>query len=186
MALVYRYHYPTRTRAELGADACAHLLGFIWAFSLFHDASSAADVLRACVLTTLFCTSAAYHLTPVEGPREHLRRIDHAMIFLVIPIVSYPVAPDSPIFWVLGPAALISAIAKLYFGHWRDDLSQAVYISLSIASVAILIAHVPLVTLGVSILCLVIGLCFFNAPRIPFHMALWHVCVVLGLAVVVG
>ena len=189
MALAYRYLYPTRSRPELWADGVAHAVGVIWALGLLIMATTAGETVRSLVLTAMFATSAAYHLTPVEAYREYLRRADHAMIFVTIAAVPTPFIIDTtwalwiPILWSL---CLLGAWFKIWIGKWHDWISQGTYVTIGmIAAFAIFSTSDPWPLFwGCAWLCT--GLIVFNLCRLPFHMALWHMCVVGGLASLVA
>ncbi|MEO0358220.1 MAG: hemolysin III family protein [Pseudomonadota bacterium] len=187
MALAYRYAYPTRTRLEQGADALIHVIGAAWALWLIVTPPLSAETLRAVTLLALFLVSAAYHFTPIDLSREYLRRADHCMIFVTIAAVPTPVAlAAGQIEWVvaLWCMGLVGAWCKISIGQWDDVASQACFFALGTVSAGLIIMHNGLapVIWGGTWICA--GLVVFNVTRLPFHMALWHLCVIGCLAAV--
>ena len=124
--------YPTFARSERIADGVIHAVGVTLAmtgaillvvFAAFWAGAGqiAAVSVYGTALIATFSASAFYHMTPWEGLRPTLRRIDHAAIYLKIagtytPLVlligsgfGYVVLA---LVWML---ALAGAVAKLFF-----------------------------------------------------------------------
>lgn len=187
MALAYRYTYPTRTRLENWVDGLVHGTGAGWGIWQASLASSPSQVLCAAILVALFSVSAAYHLTPIEALREYLRRADHGLIFLTIAAVTTPFVTQNPaVMFGLWGLCLTGAWFKLTVGHWPGWISQMCYVALGGWAAATIAIHAPAapVLWGAAWFCT--GLVLFNQSRVPCHMALWHMCVIAGLACVVG
>lgn len=87
--------FPRYSEAERRADAVVHvvgvaaaLLGGGWLVSAAASAATSAELLSLAVysagLAGTLGASALYHLTPAGWWKERFRRIDHAMIFVMI------------------------------------------------------------------------------------------------------
>ena len=87
--------YPQYSRAEKIADGLVHglglgasLIGIVLFLAYRWDHITTGQLVALCVywvgLIAMFTVSGAYHMTPWEHLRTHLRRADHATIFLKI------------------------------------------------------------------------------------------------------
>lgn len=194
--------YPTYPRAARIADGLIHLLGVIFAVGgatglviaagfwarqgEIGAGTVAALAVYGLALVATFVASASYHLTPWEGLRPVLRRIDHAAIYLKIagtytPLVvmigsgfAYVILG---LVWVL---AVIGAVAKLFFWAAPGRLAPGLYLGLGWLSLALiwsLAQRLPvpatafIVTGG---LLYSAGVIFFNWETFKFSNAIWH------------
>jgi len=89
------HNFPLYTKAEVSADLAVHLVALAAAIyavgRLFLAASHTSDVEQAfakiiygCALAGMLTSSAAYNFSPPGRGKELLRRIDRAMIFVMI------------------------------------------------------------------------------------------------------
>lgn len=183
--------------AERRADGVIHLVGVLFALMaaiwlIARRPDSPPLTLYAAALVGVLGSSAAYHFA--TGPlKERLRRLDHAMIFIMIaatytPLVSFRLPPEIalPLGATVWTGCAFGVVIKLAFPRRFDRLSIALYLamgwavawalaplsaSLSELSFTLLVAGGMFYTLGVPF-------CLFD--RLPFHNALWHACVLAG------
>ena len=100
--------FPCYSRGERLADGAVHLLGLavgplacVW---LLHVGQRRGDALQLgavavyCLgLAGMLAASAAYNLAPAGGWKSALRRIDHAMIFVMIAGTYTPFTINAPL-----------------------------------------------------------------------------------------
>jgi hemolysin III len=192
------------TPAERNADAAVHVVGVAlavvgagWLTARVAD-RPLADVtplaFYAIALVGTLGISAAYNLA-TGRVKDRLRRLDHAMIFLMIAATYAPLVvlrlPDHvalPLGAAVGGGCTLGALLKLLFPRRFDRMSVALYLgmgwaiiwalgplqaSIDALSFALLVAGGGLYTLGVP---------FCLMERLRFHNALWHACVLAGAA----
>ena len=189
--------YPTFARSERIADGVIHAVGVTLAmtgaillvvFAAFWAGAGqiAAVSVYGTALIATFSASAFYHMTPWEGLRPTLRRIDHAAIYLKIagtytPLViligsgfGYVVLG---LVWVL---AVAGAVAKLFFWAAPGRLAPVLYLVLGWLSVALIWSLAQTLPLPATILVIIGGLLysagvfFFNWESLKFSNAIWH------------
>ena len=139
-----------------------------------------------CLVAMLGC-SAAYHLAAPSPRRAVLRRIDQAMIFLMIAGTYTPFTADrlagnwSTLFtagiWTL---AMAGAAAKLALPQRIEGVSIALYLALGwiwLIAVKPIFAALDLQTLvllGAGGALYTVGTIFHLWRRLPFQNAVWH------------
>lgn len=120
--------YPTATIPERYADGFMHILGVTGAFFATYfllniSTLTASTAIYGVSLIVAFVSSAAYNMMPLDGPRPLLRRIDHAMIYVLIAGTYTPLVMildtklGYTILAVVWALAIIGVIRKLFF--WR-------------------------------------------------------------------
>jgi hemolysin III len=184
-------HVPTT--AELWADAVVHALGLLFATGavafLIHHHSSFALIAYGGGLAGMLASSAAYNLW--RGPaREILRRVDHAMIFVMIagsytPFVVLRLSGSSAALLggVVWTGALAGVVLKLLYPRRFERLSLALYLGLGWALVLSFdtlvhtLAGTTLTLLLVGGVLYTLGVPLHLAERLRFHNAAWHACV---------
>lgn len=189
--------YPAYARSERIADGTIHAIGVTFAlvgatiltsFALMHAESGRALAvgIYGLALIGTFVASACYHMTPWEGARPLLRRIDHAAIYLKIAGTFTPLAAlaGSAFAWtilgVVWAVALLGALAKLLFWHEPGRLGLLTYLGLGWLGVLLLwplAATLPppallLTALGGGLYTL--GVVFFTWDSLKFSNAIWH------------
>jgi hemolysin III len=201
--------YPDYSRAERIADGTIHALGVVLAASgailLIALAASGgleglsgAQIGAVCVygvaLTLTFVASACYHMTPWEGLRPALRRIDHAAIYLKIAGTYTPfvvLIGTGFAYLVLGlvwALAIGGAVVKVFFWHRPGRLGPAVYLLLGWLSVALIwpmAMTLPALGTGLVVaggLLYSLGVIFFSWESLRFSNAIWHGFVLAGSA----
>lgn len=198
--------FPLYSLAERRADLAVHLLGVAGALAgggwlllgpgLAQEAGTQLALL-VYVLGLLggLGASAAYNLAPIGRGKELLRRLDHAMIYLLIaasytPFAFLRIAPP------LGPglglgvwaAALAGVVLKLRFPRRWERLGLALYLAMGWAllpAIGPLVEAVEARTLWLLIgggLVYTAGTLFHAWRRLPFHNAIWHALVLAAAA----
>lgn len=190
------------TAAERRADAATHLVGVPAAVAgalwlLTRDRPLAETWVLgfyATALVGVLVISALYNMT-TGSLKDRLRRLDHAMIFVMIaatyaPLVFLRLPPEVavPLGMAVGGGCAAGVAIKLMFPRRLDRLAILLYLGMGWA---IVWAVEPLAaSLGaLPFHLLVAGGCFYTLgvpfclwERLPFHNALWHACVLAGAA----
>jgi hemolysin III len=197
-------------REELLADALVHLIGIGVALALgsallvYAATQTAPDQVPALAtyigsLICLFCVSMAFNLWPVTPVKQHLARLDQAVIFLFMAgsytpfltaIDASPLAgPMTIAIWALsGLGILLKLIAPHRFGR------IAILLHLAIGWSGLLILQALSSVLSPTALWLLIGggivysvgIIFHLWEKLRFQNALWHVAVVTGATLHLG
>lgn len=196
---------PRYTRAERAADAAVHAMGLsaclgawvLLAVAVPHAGSGAGRIAALLAyglgLGAMLGCSALYNLAAEGGPRKAvLRRLDHAAIFVMIAGTYTPVvllgledgARSRALLAAVWACAAAGALLKLLAPPGRfERISIAAYLLLGWAGLAMadaLLAALPgpdLALLGAGGLLYSLGVALHLATRLPYHNALWHLCV---------
>ncbi|EAR51489.1 putative hemolysin III [Oceanicola granulosus HTCC2516] len=189
--------YPTFTRAERVADGLMHLVGVGFAITgavllvvLAAGAKpwviTAAAIVYALALIATFVASGLYHMTPWEGARPTLRRIDHAAIYIKIAGTYTPLVAmiGSAFGWVLlgvvWALAMVGAVAKLFFWRRPGHMGTLLYLVLAWLSVALMWPLAERMPPGGMALILAggllytVGTIFYSRKSLRFQNAIWH------------
>ncbi|MGE5477407.1 MAG: PAQR family membrane homeostasis protein TrhA [Bacteroidales bacterium] len=190
------------TAAEDRADAVIHVLGVAfavggaawWGPRLLERplADAAALGFYGLALVGVLGVSAAYHRARGRA-KEWLRRLDHAMIFVMIaatytPLVTLRLPTDIaiPVGVVVGSGCLAGGLIKLLFPRRLDRLSIALYLGMgwviawALAPLKASIGALPFDLLVAGGCFYTMGVPFCLMERLRFHNALWHACVLAG------
>lgn len=185
-------------QAERMADGVLHLLGIVTglisatvlitlAVVWYGDAPTvvAAVVYGVSFVAMLTC-SAIYHMSRQGPAKVFLRRLDHAAIYVKIAGTYTPFAvllagdDAAPILVGIWGAALVGMIFELTAPERIERISLAIYVAmgwgvvvicdpilnaLSAETFRMMVAGGAIYTLGIV---------FFLAKRVRFHMAIWH------------
>lgn len=203
------YHalFPRYTRAERLADAVVHCVGvplgilasarLLWVAAAHHaDAPVLASLaVYAAGLIGMLTASALYNMTPPGRLKAVFRRIDHAMIFVMIAGTYTPFVINAldaslgmslaVVVWI---GAITGAVLKIGFPNMSERLSLALYLGLGWVMV---IAIEPLASSvsPTSFWLLVAGGLLYTGgtvlhvwDRLPFNNAGWHVAVLAAAA----
>jgi len=189
--------YPAYARSERIADGVIHALGVAFAMAgavvitafaaLYADGWQAAAIgVYGAALVATFVASACYHMTPWDGVRPTLRRIDHAAIYLKIAGTYTPLVVligsvyAYAVLTVVWAIAIAGAGAKMFF--WRNPgrLGLMLYVALGWLSVLLLRplhealppGAVALVAAGGILY--TAGVAFFAWDSLKFSNAIWH------------
>ena len=190
--------YPAYARSERIADGIIHAVGIVLALVgavllmtfAAHRAESGGQVAAVAVysgaLLASLVISACYHMTPWEGLRPTLRRLDHAAIYLKI------AGTYTPLVVVIGSAfaygvlalvwlmALAGAVAKLFLWLGHGRLATGLYLLLGWLSVVLAWPLVQSLPPAATILVVCGGLLysagvyFFSWESLKFANAIWH------------
>jgi hemolysin III len=194
----FSHHFGRRQRAETLADGIVHGMALLAAcigvtiLMIIVGIRGSSTELGATVvysigIIAMLGFSMAYNLVPPSRLKWHLRRFDHAAIFLMIAGTYTPLVTqmhDQAAAWMLGSTVWIGAVAgmamKLSLPGRYDKLFVTVYLGLSwIALVAIkpLMASLPpasliLLLMGGGLYSL--GVVFHLWQGLKFQRAIWH------------
>ncbi len=198
------HDFPNYSGGERRADSLVHAIGLAAGLSgvaWMLVTAIASDGVTARVTGALavyglgllgMLTASALYNHAAPGPRKALlRRVDHAMIFVMIAGTYTPFTLGSGVGVPLGGAvwggAILGAALKLWHPRRLERLGLALYLGLGWAIVAAagpLSAILPtraLWLLGLGGLLYTLGVVFHLLERLPYHNALWHL-LVLGAA----
>jgi hemolysin III len=197
------HNFPQYTDAETSADRALHLAALPAAIGavgwLFFAAIPTADIVQAiayvmygCGLIGMLAASAAYNLCRPSHRKELLRRIDHAMIFVMIagtytPFTLYAFGGDGLLLclsiWAL---AAIGIAVTLAFPRRFERLLLALYLIMGWTVLGM--GRSFILHLSNPVLCLLlaggaaysIGAFVHARCRFRFHNVVWHAFVLLG------
>lgn len=190
------------TAAEDRADAVVHAIGVVfavggavwWIPRLFERPLADAMALGfyGLALVGVLGVSAAYHRARGRA-KDWLRRLDHAMIFVMIaatytPFVTLrlPAQIALPMGAVVGGGCLAGVLVKVLFPRRFDRLSVVLYLGMgwviawALAPLKASIGDLPFGLLVAGGCFYTMGVPFCLMERLPFHNALWHICVLAG------
>ena len=144
-------------------------------------------------LVLLYTASTLYHGARTPRARHVLRILDHGAIYLLIAgtytpftLVNLRGGLGWTLFGLVWGLALAGILFKVFFVDRFPISSTLVYLSMGWL---VVIAWKPVLALvpGGGIVWLLaggiaytVGVLFFAAPRLRFHHAIWHVCVLAG------
>jgi len=198
--------FPVYSRAERAADAAVHLagifFGLIGAFALLIaslERLPAREIAGLGVysagLIGMFAASASYNLVHRPSLKAFLRRIDHAVIFVMIAGSYTPFAlkiggeTGAVLLSAVWGIAFFGVAAKLFVPYKFERISIALYLAQGwciLFAVGPLIDAVP----AGSVNLLILGGCLYSAgvifhllERLPFHNVIWHLFVLAAAAV---
>ena len=192
--------FPVYSAAERRADAAVHAIGvtagvagFVWLLNagVFSGAvpvhTALALVIYGLGLVGMLTASAANNLAPPGLGKALLRRIDHAMIFVMIAGTYTPFTLGLGQGIGLGGAvwggAAVGATLKLRFPGRFNRLGLALYLGLGWAVVTALeplgtaLSTPALWLLIAGWLVYTIGVVFHLMERMPYNNAVWHLLV---------
>ncbi len=196
---------PRYDRAELVADGAVHVVGIIgalaavaWLISRLSLGASPKLSLSMGVygigLLCMLSASAVYNIVPMGQIKARLRRLDHAMIFVMIAGTYTPFALDAfpqfsghlllGLIWGLA----IAGIALKFLATPRSNYWS---VGLYVAMGWIIVGFLPVLIASVSertLILLVCGGVVYSAGAlihawggVRFHNAIWHVMVLFGV-----
>jgi hemolysin III len=198
--------FPSYTDAERAADRVIHMIGvplaIIAALLLLYRsavlasaATTAAVAVYAFGLVGMVVASAAYQLSPPGTPKERLRRLDRAMIFVMIAGTYTPfsvtVLRTVGGAWLCGLLWLLAGIGvfiSLCYPHRFERLMLAVYLVMGWMLLAMLRECFAVLSTGIIALIIAGGIvytigAFIQAqPKIKFHNPIWHALILCAAA----
>jgi hemolysin III len=200
-------NFARYTPAELALDRLLHVLaillaavGLAWLFLAIIPAGSAGQLVVLTIygigLIGMFASSAAYNSCRPGRRKELLRRIDHAMIFVMIAGTCTPFAlsafPEGvglrfcALVWII---AMVGVVLKLAFPRRFERVLLALYLLMGWTMFGVGrayandLSNIVLVQLfggGIAYSC---GAFVHAQGRLPFHNVAWHGLVLLGASV---
>lgn len=192
--------YPTATISERIADGFMHFLGVSGAifgtiYLLNINTLTVPLAVYGISLTAALSASAVYNMIPYDAPRPLLRRIDHAMIYVLIAGTYTPlvVMLDTTmgyiilaIIWIL---ALVGLTLKLFFWRKPGRFGPALYLIMGWLGIFLIWAFIPVMPSNVAWLIAAGGFLYTagvpvyaTKERLPFSTAIWHGFVVVASA----
>lgn len=194
--------YPDYATSELVTDGVVHLAGIAAAlvaisaflsghFSALDGWTFASLVIYWIGLLAMLSISFCYHMTPWERFRPHLRRYDHATIYLKIAGTYTPFVAVIGGAWGYGLLAIVWALALFGAGrklfHWESPGRMGVFLYLGLGWISVLLIWSIFLTSQPAAWCVVIGGLLYTAGTIFFHWeslkfanAIWHGFVVVA------
>jgi len=207
MAVIsYEHDFPSYGAPEILADKIVHALGIgaavvalIWLiWRLPYDAGVqpvAAVTVYGIGLLGMLSASALYNFTRPGQWKAWFRKLDHAMIFVMIagsytPFVLLALRPGLgvPICILVWAIATAGIILKLMSVRRRKFLSLALYLGMGWLVLGFLPPLAAALSSG-ALLCLVLGgivyslgAAIHSLSRVRFHNVVWHAFVVIAAA----
>jgi hemolysin III len=188
--------FPDYTEAERWADAVVHMVGLIaaplavaWLFTQAGAAITPGRIVTAAVyaagLIGMLTASALYNMVPAGPLKSILRRLDHAMIFVMIagtytPLSLTALSPEIgiPLCAVVWGLAAIGIALKIFRKDPHERLSMILYLSMGWLLVPVLPPLITALPAGVMILIVAGGLVYSAGSYVhtrinwPFHNAI--------------
>ncbi|MBY0510581.1 MAG: hemolysin III family protein [Rhodospirillaceae bacterium] len=143
--------------------------------------------LYAFGLFAMLTCSALYNLARNGRHADMLRRVDHAVIYVMIAGTYSPIAVmavggarGGALFAFVWVTALVGAALKLLLPHRFERLSLVLWLALGWTVLAVIqplresMAPTGLLLLGAGCLLYSIGVIFHLWRRLPYHNAIWH------------
>jgi hemolysin III len=198
-----RWTFPSYTAAETTADRALHLLAVpaaIGAFGwLILTTAATADIgkivaqdVYGIALIGMLSASAAYNLSRASRTKELLRRLDRAMIFVMIagtytPFILFAFPQRGPVLclpvWSLAAIGIALTVA---FPRRCELLLLALYLGMGWMVLGMgrgIFDHLPNPVLSLLLaggVAYSVGAIIHARGRLPFHNVIWHALVVLG------
>ena len=196
--------FPDYTKAERWVDAVIHILGLVaaplavlWLFVQAGPEITAGRVVTGAIysfgLVGMLTASALYNLTRPGRLKSAFRRLDHAMIFVMIAGTYTPLSltalrpglgiPLCVVIWLL---AAIGIVLKLSRPRRHERVALVLYLGMGWLLVPLLPPLFAAVPRSIPLLIVAGGLVYsagsFVHTRhgLPFHNALWHAMVMLA------
>lgn len=201
---------PRYDHAELLADRVVHVVGIVaalgavvWLMSRLVPAANPKLTISMGIygagLLCMLTASALYNAAPVGRIKARLRRLDHAMIFVMIAasytpfaLNAFPEFSGHLLFGLIWGLAGAGIMLKLLATPRSDRFSVGLYIGMG--SVALGFLPVLIASLSTSsLVLLVLGGVVYSAGGfihawggVRFHNPIWHVMVLVGAALQFG
>ena len=196
--------FPHYTAAELAFDRALHALalllatgGMAWLLVITIQAGDTRQFIGLATYGTgligMFAASAAYNSYSPCHARELLRRVDHAMIFVMIAgtctpfaLSAFPANIGLMVCAIVWSVAVAGAVLKLAFPHQFDRLLLALYLVTGwtifgmIKAFADNLSNVSLFLLFGGGLAYSFGAYVQAQCRMRFHNVVWHGLVLFG------
>ncbi len=204
VTIIKHYNFPSYLAAEIFADKIVHGLGLGaaavglgWLIARMPDDTPMQHVAAVAVygagLLGMLSASALYNFTRPGQWKARFRKLDHAMIFVMIagsytPFLLLALRPGLgvPICAFVWSVAVVGTVVKLTSLAQRRILSLLLYLGMGwlvLGFIGKLAAALP----SGSMVCLVLGGVVYSLgaavhslPRLRFHNVVWHAFVVVA------
>jgi hemolysin III len=197
-------------RAELRADQAVHVVGILaalagvaWLLSRLSPQASVPHTLSVWVygfgLLCMLSASALYNSAPAGRLKARLRRLDHAMIFVMIAgtytpfsLIAFPAFSGRLLLGIIWSLALAGVLLKFVFSPRSGFWSVSLYVGMAWVIVGFLPTLMASVTERTLLLLLFGGIvysagAFLHAwGGVRFHNVIWHVMVIIAAALHFG
>jgi hemolysin III len=197
-----KYYPPAEERINIASHAVGLLLSIVGLLALVNrvlPGGSMLELVSSSVFATsmiaLYTASVAYHSARAPALRTRLRTVDHAAIYVLIAGTYTPFALITLqgvagwlMFAVIWSMALTGIVLKLYFTGRYRLFSTLMYVFMGwlvVFFIKPLIATFPPTGLAWLLgggIAYTLGAVLYSIPKVPFHHAVFHVCVVIGSA----
>jgi hemolysin III len=199
-AIAWSQESTSYTSAERQVDAviqiCATLLAFSGMVWLIMNASTATRLSLATYgfgLVAVFASSLAYTFAPTGRSKELLRRLDHAMIFVMIAGTCTPLAAhrlsypwNNVMLLTVWVGALLGITLKCMFPRRFEYAGLILCVTLGLSGlVGLWLMHSAMTATNLNLLiaggCVyLIGVAVLLLDRVRFHNAGWHALVLIA------
>ena len=184
----------------LGSHLGAAMLALMVVFGVQSGEQVAWKVVSAAIfgfsIILLYTVSSAYHAITHPRTKQILKVCDHMAIYILIagsytPFMLVTLRPEYPviawtIFGIVWGLTIMGIIFKVFFTGRLRLVSTLAYIGMGwiiVFAIKPLMATLPaagLVWLLIGGLCYTLGAIFYLWRLMPFHHAVWHLCVLAG------
>ncbi len=184
----------------LGSHLGAAMLALMVVFGVQSGEQVAWKVVSAALfgfsIILLYTVSSAYHAITHPRTKQILKVCDHMAIYILIagsytPFMLVTLRPEYPviawtIFGIVWGLTIMGIIFKVFFTGRLRLVSTLAYVGMGwiiVFAIKPLMATLPaagLVWLLIGGLCYTLGAIFYLWRLMPFHHAVWHLCVLAG------
>jgi hemolysin III len=193
--------FPSYTRYERRVDNVIHIIGFtaapfacVWLLLHVSGIALTGSLSVYCLgLVAMLGTSALYNMLPPIPVKEIVRRMDHAVIFVMIAGTYTPLAVNrlsGSTGWLIALFVWLAAAAGIALSLLRPHQYQrtrlALYLLLGWAIVLVIgplassVQQTTLVMLLAGGIAYTLGAGIHVLQRVSFHNAIWHGLVLLA------
>lgn len=196
--------FPDYTSTERWVDGFVHILGLIaaplaviWLFTHVGPSITTGRIITGSIysfgLIGMLYASALYNLTRAGRLKSIFRRLDHAMIYVMIAGTYTPLSLTAlrpglgiPLCIVIWSLAAIGVALKVMRPHRYERMSLVLYLGMGWLILPLLPPLIAALPGGVMALIVAGGLVYtagtfiHTRAGLPFHNALWHAMVVLA------
>jgi hemolysin III len=190
--------FPNYTKAERWVDAIVHLLGLVgaaiavvWLFEQAWPTITTARIVTGAIysfgLIGMLSASTLYNLARAGRVKAILRRLDHAMIYVMIAGTYTPLSLTAlrpglgiPLCILIWSLAAIGVALKVLRKHPHERLSLTLYLTMGWLLLPLLPPLIAILPTGTLVLIVAGGLIYSLGTVIhtrvgmPFQNALWH------------
>jgi len=184
----------------LGSHLGAAMLALMVVFGVQSGEQVAWKVVSATIfgssIILLYTVSSAYHAITHPRTKQILKVCDHMAIYILIagsytPFMLVILRPEYPviawtIFGIVWGLTIMGIVFKVFFTGRLRLVSTLAYVGMGwiiVFAIKPLMATLPaagLVWLLIGGLCYTLGAIFYLWRLMPFHHAVWHLCVLAG------